>query len=99
MIRFLPAALGFVALLAFHPAPVGAQGARTWEFGVDLGFNLSMTDNVDDDLITVGLPGTEFGALLQNLRVGYNASDTFENDDFYAGWNITGSVGFSFFTM
>lgn len=187
MIRFLPAVLGLVVLLAFQPAPALAQGARTWEFGVDLGFNVAMTDNGADDLISVGVPGTDFGAFLQNLRVGYNATDTFgietglgfsyakqgsdtlwrlgfsldgmynlptesdthwflragglvsvlggssdtlyqlglgvgagtrlilgsqwglrfelggsrlfENDDFYAGWNFTGSVGFSFFTM
>ena len=71
MIRLLPAVLGFFALLIFQPAPAGAQGARTWEFGVDLGFSVTMIDDVEDNLVTAGLPTSE-------LRVGYNVTDTFE---------------------
>lgn len=70
------------------PMPVFASGE--FEFGVDAGFTLSFIDDVDENQVAVGLPAADFGALLQNLRVGYVVDSMFEMES---------SVGFSYLSQ
>jgi len=66
-----------------------AQTRGSWEFGIDAGFNLSILDE-QDNILTFGLPATDFGSFLQNLRIGYFTSETFE---------IESSIGLSYLSQ
>ena len=71
----------FVLVLAVSlgvSSRVSAQTKGAYEFGIDAGFNLLLIDDVDDNLLSVGLPASSFGAFLQNLRVGYYVTEFVE---------------------
>jgi hypothetical protein len=67
---------GAGALLAclLWAAPVGAQIMSGTELGVDFGFNVSFIDDSEQEVVSVGLPASDFSSLLQNVRVGFPVS-------------------------
>jgi len=75
-----------VVCLASFAGSARAQTKGAAEIGFDFGLNYGITDAVEtpfgtfdtDNITSVGVPSQDFGALLQNVRVGCYVSNTSE---------------------
>jgi hypothetical protein len=97
-IRLVPGVLTVLALILPNPIPAAAAGTGTWEFGMDAGFNIAYVDDEDDSILSVGLPSSEFGSLLQGIRAARFLTPEIQIET-TVGFSYTGNGGYSLWRL